>query len=113
MPETQPTMSEWLQAKQQLEAKLKASGISAEQYIELWSLLDTVTGADPEQIRSSQFQNDARDLCVEIQAAYKNAPKASAFLRRFAEHVARSLLPEQEAIKERVDGIPEMFQGEQ
>jgi hypothetical protein len=113
MPEVQPTMPEWLQAKRQLEQKLKDAGITEEQYIELFGLLDTVTGADPEQIRNQQFQNDARDLCVEVQAAYKNASKGSAFLRRFAVHVARCLLPEQERIEELVDSIPEMFQREQ
>ena len=113
MPETQPTMPEWLDAKRQLEQKLKDAGITEEHYIELFSLLDTVTGAEPEQIRNSQFREQAaRQLCIEAKASptEKNLYAVSKFLRQFAEHCAQHLFPdlEQEQLRQRVDTISDL-----
>jgi hypothetical protein len=101
MPEQPPqNLADWLAAKQQLAEKLKAAGITEKDYIELYALLDTVTGTDPEAIRARQFEADARDLLTDLKAASeKNVARTSAFLRQFAEHVTRQIVQDGEEVE--------------
>lgn len=106
MPED-PKFSAYVEARKALEAK----GISEEDYIELFDLLETVTGTDLDAIRDNQFHDDAFDLAANIQSATdKKIRYVGAFLRRFAEHVVRHAcsIEESEKIAEIVDRLPQM-----
>ena len=110
MPEQLPTMDEWRQARKALHDRLKEL-VPEEDYTELFHQLDIVTGVEPHEIRDRQFLERSRVMLVEIQAASdRNVPRHAAALRRFAEEVARHLLPDipEEQLLERIDAIPDL-----
>jgi hypothetical protein len=114
MPDQQPSLTEWLEAKKKLEDKLEAAGVVYEEYGELWALLDVVTGADLESIRAKQFEQDARDLCIDIKASSeKNVARVSDFLRKFAVHLVGQVIPDQGKgkLEERVDTLVALSSG--
>lgn len=112
----EPEFHNYMQARQMLKNKLEKTGISEDEYLELFDLLDTVTNVDLGTIRDEQFRDDAWDLAVSIQSATeKKRQIVSAHLRKFAEHVVRHACHIEDVgkINDLVDRLPQMSSQEQ
>lgn len=112
----EPEFHNYMQARQMLKNKLEKTGISEDEYLELFDLLDTVTNVDLGMMRDEQFRDDAWDLAVSIQSATeKKRQIVSAHLRKFAEHVVRHACNIEDIgkIHDLVDRLPQMSSQEQ
>jgi hypothetical protein len=107
MPES---LQEIVEARRNLQAKLKAIGVSSEHFEEVMDLLNAYQEGNLENARNEQFHETAFSFCGKINAAAgKNVDKTSVFLRQFARYVVQNVLhPDPEKLDEIVDTIPPM-----
>ncbi len=105
------TLAGYREKRALLVAKLKEMGVSEEQIYEMYSTLTDYMEIDVDGLRSTQFHDTAYTELEQVKAiSEKNLKSAAAFLRKFAEYIAHSILPEKtnEEIDALIDDVEEM-----